>query len=223
MGASEQSVEWKLKQESEYLKKIKEENEKKNQNISSSIANSIFVGSPNFPWLFNSTSYAKKQGIISPYNKKISKIKKFNLNIIYYDEHLRDSEENSDNCSFIEMNTNGTFYGCHNYSLFQTVHQKLVKSQKEFILISSGSCAEKIFNYCRCTDEIREYYIYCFLKEKYIPLMSKFPKLKGVYNIFSELKEKLYNIKEIPMDYISSSNLIFFEDYSKLYIKLHYE
>ena len=225
MGASEQSVEWKLKQESEYLKKIKEENQKKNQNISSSIANSIFEGSPNFPLLFKSKvkSSLNKPGNISQQNKKINKTKKFNLNIIYYDEHLRDSEENSDNCSFIEMNTNGTFYGCHNYTLFQTVHQKLVKSQKEFILISSGSCAEKIFNYCRCTDEIREYYIYCFLKEKYFPLMSKFPKLKGVYNIFSELKEKLYNIKEIPMDYISSSNLIFFEDYSKLYIKLHYE
>ena len=29
MGDSEQSVEWKLKHESEYLKKIKEENQKK--------------------------------------------------------------------------------------------------------------------------------------------------------------------------------------------------
>ena len=141
MGASEQSVEWKLKHESEYLKKIKEENQKKNQNISNSKPYSIFEGSPNFPFLFKSKvkSSLNKPGNISQQNKKITKTKKFNLNIIYYDEHLRDSEENSDNCSFIEMNTNGTFYGCHNYLLFQTVHQKLVKSQKEFILISSGS------------------------------------------------------------------------------------
>ena len=53
--------------------------------------------------------------------------------------------------------------------------------------------------------------------------MDKYSKLKGVYNIFSDLKEKLYTIKEIDMNYINSSNLIFFEDYSKIYIKLHYE
>ena len=188
MGASQQSVELKLKQESEYLKTIKEKNHKNIKDllpilVSNSTSESFQLLLYYIKINLNNTSYIF-ENISQPNNKEI-KIKKFNLNILYYDEHLRDREENSDNCTFIEMNTNGTFYGCHNYTLFQTVHQKLVKSQKEFILISSGSCAEKIFNYCRCTDEIREYYIYCFLKEKYIPLMSKFPKLKGVYNIFS--------------------------------------
>ena len=121
------------------------------------------------------------------------------------------------------MNTNGTFYGCHNFTLFKKVCEKLVKGKKEFILLSSGSCAEKIFDYCKNTEEIREYFIYCFLKDKYTPLMSKYPKLKGVYNIFSELKEKLYSIKEMTIDYMASSNLIFFDDYSRIYIKLHYE
>ena len=53
--------------------------------------------------------------------------------------------------------------------------------------------------------------------------MDKYPKLKGIYDIFEKLKEKLYSIKPMKMDFISSSNLIFFEDYSRLYIKLHYE
>ena len=53
--------------------------------------------------------------------------------------------------------------------------------------------------------------------------MSSYPKLKGVYNDFDELKEKLYTINEIKLDNIHSSNLIFFEDYSRIYIKLHYE
>ena len=155
--------------------------------------------------------------------KNKNKIKKFNLNILYYDEHLTNKEENSDNCSFIEMNTNGTFYGCHNFELFKIVCDKLIKSGKVFILISSGSSAEKIYQYCSNMKEIREYYIYCFLKERYMPLMDKYSKLKGVYNSFSDLKEKLYSIKEIKMNNINSSNLIFFEDYSRLYIKLHYE
>ena len=149
--------------------------------------------------------------------------KRYNLNILYYDEHLLGSTENSDNCSFIDMNTNGTFYGCHYFELFKIVLEKLVKSKKEFILLSSGSSAKKIFDYCSDIKEIREYYIYCYQKDKYISLMNDYPKLKGVYNEFDELKKKLYTIEEIKMENISSSNLIFFDDYSRLYIKLHYE
>jgi hypothetical protein len=149
--------------------------------------------------------------------------KKYNLNILYYDEHLRNNEENSDNCSFIEMNSNGTFYGCHNFDLFKIVCEKIIKNKKEFILISSGSAANKVFDYCRNIKEIREFYIYCFQKEKYLPLKDQYSKLKEVYNIFSHLKNKLYDIKEMEIDNISSSNLIFFEDYSRIYIKLHYE
>ena len=155
--------------------------------------------------------------------QKNNKIKKYNLNILYYDEHLKNNEENSDNCSFIDMNTNGTFYGCHNFELFKIVCEKIINNKKEFILICSGSAAKKVFDYCSNIKEIREFYIYCFQIEKYLPLMNQYSKLKGIYNIFSELQNKLYNIKEIKMENISSSNLIFFEDYCRIYIKLHYE
>ena len=225
MGASQQSVEWKLKHEEKYIKKIKEENQIKNTICFSSPYTSIF-GALNFIHylpISNSIGLMKSDLDNSSSNKNINEIKKYNLNILYYDEHLRDSEENSDNCSFIEMNTNGTFYGCHNFELFKIVCEKLVKSKKEFILISSGSCAQKIYDYCSNIKEIREYFIYCFLKEKYMPLMNKYPKLKGVYNSFSELKTKLYAIKEISLNNISSSGLMFFEDYNRIYIKLHYE
>jgi hypothetical protein len=72
-------------------------------------------------------------------------------------------------------------------------------------------------------EEIRESYIYCFNKHKYMRLMHKYPKLKGVYNSFDELKDKLFSIKKIKNDVIKSSNLIYFEDYNKIYIKLHFE
>ena len=58
----------------------------------------------------------------------ISEEKKYNLNILYYDETLKNSKENSDNCSFIEMNTNGTFYGCHNFKLFKIVCEKIKRN-----------------------------------------------------------------------------------------------
>ena len=159
---------------------------------------------------------------VNEYNT-ISQEKKYNLNILYYDENLIGSKENSDNCSFIEMNTNGTFYGCHNFKLFKIVCEKIKRNQKQFILISSGSAAKKIYDYCYNIKEIREYFIYCFQKDKYIPLMNQYPKLKAVYNIFNDLKNKLYSINEIKMDFIKSSNLITFEDYSRIQIKLHYE
>ena len=156
-------------------------------------------------------------------DKKLFEIKKYNLNILYYDEHLINNEENTDNYSFFEMNNNGTFYGCHNFYLFQIICQKIIGNKKEFILISSGSSAKMIFDYCSNIKEIREYYIYCFDKEKYLPLIDKYPKLEGIYNSFKDLKDKLYTIKETQIDNIISSNLIYFEDYSRIYIKLHYE
>ena len=59
-------------------------------------------------------------------------------------------------------------------------------------------------------NEIREYYIYCSDKDKYKYLKDKYSKLKGIYNKFSYLIKKLKNIKEIKIDNISSSNLIYF-------------
>jgi hypothetical protein len=56
--------------------------------------------------------------------------KKLELNILYYDEGLRDDKENSDNCSFFRMNTRGTFYGCHNLNLFKLVLDKIKKIKK---------------------------------------------------------------------------------------------
>ena len=148
---------------------------------------------------------------------------KCKLNILYYDENLKNKDENKDICTFFEMNLLGTFYGCHYFELFKNICEKIKRNKIKFILISSGSSAEKIFDYCSNIDEIREYYIYCSEKDKYKYLFDNYYKLKGIYNIFNELKEKLYSIDEIKNDNISSSNFIYFEDYSRIYIKLHYE
>ena len=153
----------------------------------------------------------------------INEKKRINLNILLYDENLKTKDENKDISAFFEMNVNGTFYGCYNIELFKKVCEKIRRNNTEFILISSGDSADKVFDYCLNMDEIREYYIYCSDKNKYKYLIDKYSKLKGIYNKFSNLREKLYNIKEIKIDNVSSSNLIYFEDYSRIYIKLHYE
>ena len=161
-----------------------------------------------------------KKSIYS-YNSK-KHVKKINLNILYYDENLN-NEENSDNSSFLFLNIDGTFYGCHYFELFKIVLEKIKNNNKEFILISSGSSAKKIFDYCSNIKEIKEYYIYCYQKEKYISLLKEYPKLKGVYNNFEQLKCNLYNLPGTKNEIIKSSNLMSFEDYNSIYIKLHYE
>ena len=153
---------------------------------------------------------------------KKEKIQKRHLNILYYDKNLN-NEENSDLCAHISFNINGTFYGCHNFELFKIIIEKIKDSKKDFILICSGSSAKKIFDYCSNVNEINSYYIYCYDKQKYIPLIKEFPKLKGVYNIVKELFFTLYNLATVKQKVIKSSNLFYFEDYNSLYIKLHYE
>ena len=53
--------------------------------------------------------------------------------------------------------------------------------------------------------------------------MKEYPKLKGIYSNFENLKNKIFSIEPIKFVNISSSNLIYFDDYSRIYIKLHYE
>ena len=99
---------------------------------------------------------------------------------------------------------------------------KIQNLKKDFILICSGSSSEKIFNYCLNINEFKQYYIYCFNKEKYQPLFQKYPKLRGIFNDFNDLKKQLSLIPKTK-NIIKSSNLIFFNDYNNIYIELHYE
>ena len=83
MGASQQSVEWKLKHEEKYIKKIKEENQIKNTICFSSPYTSIF-GALNFIHylpISNSIGLMKSDLDNSYSNKNINEIKKYNLNI----------------------------------------------------------------------------------------------------------------------------------------------
>ena len=100
-------------------------------------------------------------------NKKSTK-KMYKLNILYYDENLNDKGENSDNCCFLSLNTEGTFYGCHNFELFKLVLSKINKLKKEFVLIVSGSSADKIINYCLNNIYILEKYIFIVISKKNI-------------------------------------------------------
>ena len=84
--------------------------------------------------LYNNLSIKAEENSLKK-EEKDNIIKKFDLNIIYYDENLK-NKENNDNCSFFEMNINGTFYGCHYFELFKIICEKIKNKKKEFILLS---------------------------------------------------------------------------------------
>ena len=157
-------------------------------------------------------------------NYYIPKQQKLKLNILYYDESLIENMNASDYCAYLQMNIQGTFYGCHNLFMFYSICNKIKKSDRDFILISSGSSFEKIYEFIKENNKIREYYIYCYNIEKYKNLQFKYSKLKGIYNDYKQLNNHISTIipTKINEGY-KSSNVIFFEDYAKIYIKLHFE
>ena len=216
----------------QFQKSGKKENKETNENKSNSNKKDDPLNpqtKAGYNKIFNKSTILKKFTYIisnsknSSGNQNIQESKNICLNILYYDENLITSSENNEICSFFKMKNQGTFYGIHNFDLFKYICQKIKDSNKSFILISSGSSSEKIFKHISDIKEFQGYYIYCFNKPKYLPLLKRYPKLNGVYNVFNELKNKLCLIKGIKNEIIQSSNLFFWKDYNKIYIKLHYE
>ena len=164
-----------------------------------------------------------KKNYLKPKNPE----NRLKLNILYYDESLLKNRTLSDFCAYIQMNIAGTFYGCHKMDLFNLVIQKIRSSDRQFILITSGSNAENIYSNISNLYNIREYYILCSGNEKksnYNYLANKYPKLKGIYEDELELDKQLSSIPCTKInENIKSSNIIFFRDYKKIYVKLHFE
>ena len=158
-------------------------------------------------------------------NKLIILTKTFNINIVYYDESLSKTSDNNYICSYFKSQLEGTFYGINHFNLFKYICHKIQQNSKYFILISSGSSAEKLYKHCAGINmqQIYKCYIFCCRKEKYLPLMNICPRLKGVFNNFEELQKEVISNKNTFNYRIKSSNLIFLSDYNSTYIKFHFE
>jgi hypothetical protein len=88
---------------------------------------------------------------------------------------------------------------------------------KSFTLVTSGRDAEKIIPIC--SSIINRVIIFCFYVNKYIPLKTKFSKIKSVLNDFSNIFENLSsNNSVLNYSKIIGSKLITFDDYKINYI-----
>ena len=152
--------------------------------------------------------------------------KKYKINIIYFDKYLA-NKENNGHCSYFKKKLEGVFYGINDFNLFKYICHKIQQNKRNFILISSGSSAKEIFDYCerKKISNINIYLIFCTNKEKYKTLKQFYTKLKEIFTDFDELKKFIFSDKVlIPKSIrIKSSNFIFLSDYNNTYIKLHFE
>ena len=208
-----------------------------NNNINNNIQNKIIFKNKNKKNLNPQTKIECEKifGPLKPFESKtlngdfingqVILTKTFNINIIFYDEGLANSPENNKLCSYFKSLLEGAFYGINNFNLFKYICHKIQQNSKNFILISVGRYAEKIFNYCtqHNINQISIFYIYCFYKEKYMHLKNSFYKLKEIFIRFNDLINAIFFKVNQKTYHIRSSNFIFLNDYNSTFIKLHYE
>ena len=142
--------------------------------------------------------------------------------LIYYDENIDYGSENYGYVCNFKNRIKGAFFPVNNMDTLKKLVNKLssINIKNSFTLITSGRAAEKIMPIC--SSLINKAIIFCFYVDKYIPLKSKFPKIKAVLNDFSEIFNNLYSNQSVLNDSgIIASKFITFNDYKEKYIKLH--
>ena len=153
-------------------------------------------------------------------------MRKYRINLIYYDKNLA-SKENNGYCSNFKKYLEGAFYGINNFNLFVYICHKIQQNSRKFILLSSGSSAKEVFDYCETKNisNIYMYLIFCSHKQKYEEYFQFYTKLKGIYTNFYDLTKFLFSDSSLLQRNIriKSSNFIFLSDYNSTYIKLHFE
>lgn len=155
--------------------------------------------------------------------KKIEKVGDYHINLIYYDESMEKSEETHSYFKFLKNNVQGVYFACHNFDSFQKICRiiKQLPEKPKFILMTSGSTAEKIYSYCLHENCFQEAMIFCFYREKYLPLMKKYSKLKAVCNDFFDVQNRLKNMSTLLALPLKATKLILIDEYFSTYVQLH--
>ena len=123
----------------------------------------------------------------------------FHLNLIHYDENMKNSE-NIDYYKRFKLNVVGGFHAIDNFEIFKKFMEKMKNNQNKihYILITSGSASEKIMKYCHDFEFIKEIIIFCGYLNKY----------KKMYDINTEMGKKFYKLKLISANYTQVENYL---------------
>ena len=145
----------------------------------------------------------------------------YNTHLIYYDENIGYGSENYGYVSSFKNKIKGAFFPIKNIDTLKKVVNKLSSLEiNKFTLVTSGRAAEKVIPIC--SNIIDRVIIFCFYVDKYIPLKSKYSKIKSVLNDFSSIFDNLSSNNSVLKDSkIIQSKFITFDDYKNNYISFH--
>ena len=145
----------------------------------------------------------------------------YNTHLIYYDENIDYGSENYGYVSSFKNKIKGAFFPIKNIDTLKKVVNKLSSLDiNKFTLVTSGRAAEKVIPIC--SNIIDRVIIFCFYVDKYIPLKSKYSKIKSVLNDFSSIFDNLSSNNSVLKDSkIIQSKFITFDDYKNNYISFH--
>ena len=160
--------------------------------------------------------------------------KLFYLNLIHYDENMKNSE-NIDYYKRFKLNVVGGFHGIDNFEIFKQYMEAMKKNPNKihYVLVTSGSASAKILSYCHDFEFINEIIIFCMYLEKYTKMYDKntelgkkYYKLKLISSTYSKvedyLSEKKFDKAEIDMDkQLSFTPIITYYEYQKAYFSVH--
>ena len=145
----------------------------------------------------------------------------YNTHLIYYDENIDYGSENYGYVSSFKNKIKGAFFPIKNIDTLKKVVNKLSSLDiNKFTLVTSGRAAEKVIPIC--SNIIDRVIIFCFYVDKYIPLKSKYSKIKSVLNDFSSIFDNLSSNNSVLKDSkIIQSKFITFDDFKNNYISFH--
>ena len=158
--------------------------------------------------------------------------KLFYLNLIHYDENMKNNE-NIEYYKRFKLNVVGGFHGIDNFDIFKQFMEEMKKNKIHYILITSGSASEKILSHCHDFEFIKEIIIFCMYLEKYqkmydknTTLGKKYYKLKLItanYSIVEDYLSKInFDKSEIDMDkQLFFTPIITYYEYKKSYFTVH--
>ena len=159
----------------------------------------------------------------------------FYLNLIHYDENMKNAE-NIDYYKRFKLNVVGGFHAIDNFEIFKKYMEKMKNNPNKihYILVTSGSASEKIIKYCHDFEFIKEIIIFCFDLLKYKKMYDKnntemgkkFYKLKLISSNYSQVENYLsknkFDDSEISDDkQLTFTPIITYFEYEKCYFAIH--
>lgn len=145
----------------------------------------------------------------------------YSVHLIYYDEHMDYGSENYGYIKKFREKIKGAFFPVNNINSLKKLITVLQFSnlKSKFTLVTCGSASEKVIPIC--WPIIKQIIIFCFYINKYLPLKSKYGKVKAIINDFDSIFYYLKNTNILNDMAIIGSKFITFEEYSNKYYKFH--